>query len=192
MISEKGINEFLKYLGLSGSEDILLKSVNEKMDKGFEEFIEKFYSRLDEYGIIKKYFDNPETAWAVARLESHYFRNVKPHPDSMLLDRVERIRHIPVEDAHHRLVGLVSYRSLLRYYGRYSDQNKETTRVTEIMKRDPYTVSPKTATADAIRLMRDKQIGCLPVVENGRLIGILTERDFMVIAGVLLEKSLRD
>jgi len=104
----------------------------------------------------------------------------------------ERIRHIPVEDAHHRLIGLISYRSLLRHYGRYTDRSTDTTRVTEIMKKDPITVNPTTPTADAIRLMRDKKIGCLPVVENERLIGILSEREFMVIAGVLLEKGLTD
>jgi CBS domain-containing protein/gamma-glutamylcysteine synthetase len=104
----------------------------------------------------------------------------------------ERIRHIPVEDEQHHLVGLISYRSLLRYYGRQTNQNTETVRVTEIMKKDPITVSPKTPTAEAMRIMRTKQIGCLPVVEDDRLIGIVTERDFMVIAGTLLEKGLSD
>jgi len=48
------------------------------------------------------HFDDPDTAWAVARLEAHYFRNVKPDPDSMLLDRVERIRNIPAFAVHGR------------------------------------------------------------------------------------------
>ena len=48
------------------------------------------------------HFDNPESTWAVARLEAHYFRNVKPSPDSMLLDGVERIRHIPAFAVHGR------------------------------------------------------------------------------------------
>jgi proline iminopeptidase len=48
------------------------------------------------------HFDDPDTAWAVARLEAHYFKNVKPDPDSMLLDRVERIRHIPAFAVHGR------------------------------------------------------------------------------------------
>jgi len=104
----------------------------------------------------------------------------------------ERIRHIPVEDSNHRLVGLVSYRSLLRYYGRYSEREKENTRVTEIMTRNVVTVQPKTPTIDALQLMRSRKVGCLPVVDEGRLVGILTERDFMVIAGVLLEKGLTD
>lgn len=48
------------------------------------------------------HFAEPDVAWAVARLEAHYFRNVKPQPDSLLLDRVERIRHIPAFAVHGR------------------------------------------------------------------------------------------
>ena len=51
---------------------------------------------------FSSHFDNPDTAWAVARLEAHYFRNVKPDPDTMLLDRVERIRQIPAFAVHGR------------------------------------------------------------------------------------------
>ena len=47
-------------------------------------------------------FKDPDTAWAVARLEAHYFRNVKPDPDTLLLDRADRIRHIPAFAAHGR------------------------------------------------------------------------------------------
>jgi proline iminopeptidase len=48
------------------------------------------------------HFEDAETAWAVARLEAHYFRNVKPDPDNLLLDRIERIRHIPAFAVHGR------------------------------------------------------------------------------------------
>jgi proline iminopeptidase len=44
---------------------------------------------------FSSYFEDADTAWAVARLEAHYFRNHKPEPDSLLLDRVEKIRQIP-------------------------------------------------------------------------------------------------
>jgi proline iminopeptidase len=47
-------------------------------------------------------FDEPDAAWAMARLEAHYFRNGKPNPDSMLLDRVSCIRHIPAYAVHGR------------------------------------------------------------------------------------------
>ncbi|NNK99590.1 MAG: prolyl aminopeptidase [Xanthomonadales bacterium] len=59
------------------------------------------------------HFDNPESTWAVARLEAHYFRNVKPRSDSMLLDRVERIRHIPAFAVHGRYDIVCSVKNLV-------------------------------------------------------------------------------
>ncbi|MCG6956191.1 MAG: prolyl aminopeptidase [Gemmatimonadetes bacterium] len=47
-------------------------------------------------------FDDPDTAWSLARLEAHYFRNVRFKPDTLLLDRVELIRHIPAFAVHGR------------------------------------------------------------------------------------------
>ena len=47
-------------------------------------------------------FADPDTAWAVARLEAHYFRNVRPEPDTLLLDRVGRIRRLPAFAVHGR------------------------------------------------------------------------------------------
>ena len=44
---------------------------------------------------------------------------------------------------------------------------------------DQITVSPGTPALEAIALLRDGGIGCLPVVENGRLVGVVTERDFV-------------
>ncbi len=59
------------------------------------------------------HFDNPDTAWAVARLEAHYFRNVKPEPDTLLLDRVDRIRKIPAFAVHGRYDIVCSVKNLV-------------------------------------------------------------------------------
>lgn len=59
------------------------------------------------------HFEDPDTAWAVARLEAHYFRNAVPTPDTMLLDRVERIRHIPAFAVHGRYDIVCSVKNLL-------------------------------------------------------------------------------
>ena len=58
-------------------------------------------------------FADPETAWSIARLEAHYFRNLKPQPDSLLLDQVERIRHIPAFAVHGRYDIVCPVKSLL-------------------------------------------------------------------------------
>ena len=56
------------------------------------------------------------------------------------------------------------------------------------MIEDPLTVTPETATLEAIALLRRAQVDCLPVVKEGRLVGIVTERDFINVAARLLEQ----
>ncbi|MCZ7679693.1 MAG: CBS domain-containing protein [Sandaracinaceae bacterium] len=58
------------------------------------------------------------------------------------------------------------------------------------MRRDVITITPDTPTLEAIRLMRRYRIGCLPVVQDGQLVAIVTEEDFMTIASELLEQRL--
>ena len=102
----------------------------------------------------------------------------------------ERIRHVPVEDAKGKLVGLVSYRGVMRHLtgiSRYPPQpGSGTTPVSDIMKSELVTVTPDTPTVDAIALMRKHRIGCLPVVQEGHIVAVLTEEDFVEIAGKVL------
>ncbi len=104
----------------------------------------------------------------------------------------KNIRHIPVEDASHSLLGIVTQRALVAVIAeRAADLGKGPIPVREVMSTDVVAVSPETATLEAIELMRRHRIGSLPVVKDGRLVGIVTEYDFLVIAGQLLEKELR-
>jgi CBS domain-containing protein len=126
------------------------------------------------------------------------------HPDDPVemvanLMSWERIRHVPVEDKDHHLVGLVTYRGVLRFLASNGHGGGATggnsasmsdTPVSEIMKSDVTTVDVNTETVEAIRLMRRYRIGCLPVIQDGRLVGILTEEDFMNVASKLLEQKL--
>ncbi|MBK9032303.1 MAG: CBS domain-containing protein [Myxococcales bacterium] len=100
----------------------------------------------------------------------------------------ERIRQVPVEDRDHRLVGVVTHRAVLRFI--MNGGSCRRTPVAEIMKRDPATVTPTTRTLEALQLMRRLKVGCLPVVDNERLVGIVTEEDFMDIASKMLEEQL--
>jgi CBS domain-containing protein len=110
---------------------------------------------------------------------------------AFVMDR-ERIRHIPVEDREHRLVGIVSYRSLLRFMvDRPGDGSEGAPPVKDVMERNPVTVGPDTLTLDAIELMRDRGVACLPVVRDGKLIGMVTERHFMPIAYELMAERLK-
>jgi CBS domain-containing protein len=100
------------------------------------------------------------------------------------------VRHVPVENDSGRLVGLVSHRALLRLVaqGRVGREHKVT--VSEIMNRQPITVRPDTPTVEAIRLMREHKLACLPVTSGARLVGIVTEHDLIVVASRLLEAQL--
>lgn len=100
----------------------------------------------------------------------------------------QRIRHVLVEDEQHRLVGLVSHRNLLRYLtDEQAAARDDLVPVREIMVADPVTVTPETRAGDAIRLMRQHGIGSLPVVRDDQLVGIVTERDFIDLAGQVLD-----
>jgi len=104
----------------------------------------------------------------------------------------ERIRHIPVEDDHGNLVGLISHRDLLHMLVSRDFIQKGPVPVFAIMKKDPITVTPDTSTLEAINLMRTNRIGCLPVVRNQRLVGIITVYDLLAISSRLLVDALGD
>jgi CBS domain-containing protein/gamma-glutamylcysteine synthetase len=105
----------------------------------------------------------------------------------------KHIRHVPVEDGERRLVGLVTHRALLRLLTDNPDAGSHPTAVSSIMTRELVTAHPETPTVDALRRMRERRISALPVVDHdGYLVGIITERDFMGIAGQLLETYLDD
>lgn len=104
-----------------------------------------------------------------------------------------KIRHVPVEDNQDRLVGILSYRTLLRLIASgWRGDSKTPIPVSEVMRRDPVSISPATSTLEAIRIMREHKVSALPVVTDGRLVGIVSERDFMEITSELLETMLRE
>lgn len=104
--------------------------------------------------------------------------------------RLGRIRHLPVvDDDGQLLVGIVSQRDLFRDalaqalgYGRHAQrQLLDTLSVKEVMTSNVLTTRPDTSLVEAARVMTERKIGCLPVVENERLVGILTEGDFVAL-----------
>lgn len=104
----------------------------------------------------------------------------------------EYVRHVPVEDAEHRLVGLVSYRSVLRVIsGRSPEDRSKPLAVADIMETEPITAHPDTPTLDAIELMRKHRCSCLPIVKDGRLVGIVSELEFLRIAEKFMMEAFR-
>ena len=90
-----------------------------------------------------------------------------------LMDR-KHIRHVPVVDGAGRVLGVVSQRDVLQ-----RALLEDTGAVSEIMAWKTETIDADEPLSKAARIMLGQKYGCLPVVEHGRLVGILTEADFV-------------
>ena len=103
---------------------------------------------------------------------------------ALALMQEHRLRRLPVVDADGRLGGIVVERDLLVAAMRYLQSRGE---VGDVMTRDVITVGPDTDLVDVARTMLARKIGGLPVVDEGRLVGIVTESDifkrFVELAG---------
>ena len=101
--------------------------------------------------------------------------------------RLGRIRHLPVVDDDEQVCGIVSQRDLFRGalaralgYGAHAQQKLlGQLLVKEVMTNDPVTIGPDAPLAEAARTMLQRKIGALIVLDEGRLVGILTESDFL-------------
>jgi CBS domain-containing protein len=113
------------------------------------------------------------------------------HNDALVIAddvmRLGRIRHLPVLDDDERLIGIVSQRDLFRGalaralgYGTHAQQKLlGQLIVKEVMTTDPFTIAPDASIAEAAALMLQHKIGCLVVMEGEKLVGLLTEADFV-------------
>lgn len=101
------------------------------------------------------------------------------------------IHHIPVVDADDAVVGLISHRDILAASSSIlNPQPRDTSNVPlgEIMTTNVVTITPDTGTLKAAQYIHNSRHGCLPVVDEGSLIGIITEYDFVEVAISLLER----
>ena len=125
-----------------------------------------------------------------------------PITEALRIMRENQVRRLPVLDSDGKLIGIVSEKDLL-----YASPSPATSlsiyemhymlsrlKVTELMTPDPVTITPDTLLEEAALIMADNKIGGLPVMENGRLVGIITETDIFKVFLELLgarEKGLR-
>lgn len=101
-----------------------------------------------------------------------------------------KVRYMPVEDAEGHLVGLISAQTLLKHASRQMGMNGQVlTTVEDIMVKNPTSIHPENSIVDAMKIMQEKKVGCLPVTsEDGALIGILTEMDFVRLSSRLIQR----
>jgi acetoin utilization protein AcuB len=113
--------------------------------------------------------------------------------DALAKMRQHSIRHLPVIDEQHQLLGWVSDTDLR---GALVPSMLEELTVADVMIHQPYTVSPEMRLEEVTRLILDKRISGLPVVQKGKLIGVITTVDilsaFITMMGVLTSSARLD
>lgn len=107
-----------------------------------------------------------------------------------------RIRHLPVVDGEQRLVGLITHRKLLAAWLSHGDPTHERRRdlaretpVEMVMESDVITTWPDAPVSEVAGLMEKHKIGCVPVLDDGKVVGIVTEADFVKLARRLFERE---
>ena len=105
-------------------------------------------------------------------------------------------RHLPVVRGR-QLVGVITERDLKQYAPSVlsgisaEDYNSimETTPISRVMTRSPITIRPDQSVLEAAKLFYAKRLGCLPVVQDSELVGIITTTDMLKVLTHILEKS---
>ena len=113
-----------------------------------------------------------------------------PLREVIQLMEADHIRHVAVVEDSQRLLGLISHRDVLRSQegslsGALSTEQSHMNRWIEarwVMTKDVRTVYPDTPALEAALILRSHAYGCVPVVEDGRLVGMLTDSDFVEYA----------
>ncbi len=104
----------------------------------------------------------------------------------------KQIGHVPVEK-EGMLVGMITKDSIISYVAQHQGEDIAQRSVRDLMVQDLVTTTPDTLLTDAIDLIVDHNVSCLPVVEDGRLLGMVTEHDFVHISRRLYkELSLKE
>jgi CBS domain-containing membrane protein len=106
-----------------------------------------------------------------------------------------RVRHVPIVDARDRFIGIITHRDMLAVaVSKLSDIDNDTQDeldagipLREIMRTDVQTVASDTLLRDAAQMLLDHKYGCLPVVDNKKLVGIITEADFLRLTISLMD-----
>ncbi len=103
------------------------------------------------------------------------------------------IRHIPIIDSNKKVLGVVTHRDVLAaqesslHKVPIEESHTLNTPLHQVMHTRIQTVDPRAGLKQSALYMQKHKIGCLPVVEKGALVGIITDSDFVSIAINLLE-----
>jgi acetoin utilization protein AcuB len=118
----------------------------------------------------------------VDEIMTYDVRSVPPQlsaEDAYQLMRQERVHHLAVIE-QGKLVGVLSERDLGSSRGGGARKNRL---VVELMTEHAVTATPRTTVRDAANLLRGHVIGCLPVLDKGKVVGIVTVTDLLELLG---------
>lgn len=115
--------------------------------------------------------------------------------DARVLMTEHRIRHVPIVDEHNKLIGLISQRDVLAAEeSSLFDIDKDSrlereskVKINDFYRRDIVTISSKASVLKAALTIQKYKIGCLPIVDDDKLVGLVTDSDFVNVAINLLE-----
>jgi len=101
--------------------------------------------------------------------------------------------HVPIVNGDSELTGLVSHRDVLKVtesslVGSGSRFEPASVKIGDFMTREVFSVGPQTSLRKAAIHIRTQRYGCLPVLEGKKLVGLITDSDFVNIAIDLLEQ----
>ena len=119
---------------------------------------------------------------------------ISVHPEDiveLVADMMDwaKLRYVPVENTKGEFIGLVTMRKLLRTLREMTLNNTYADlRIRDIMLTDPKTIGPEEKLKKAVEIMDEKEIGSLPVVHNGKLVGMLTETEFFHLSKRLFNR----
>lgn len=100
------------------------------------------------------------------------------------------IKYIPIDNKDGEFIGLVNMGGLLKYFldihKNILETNEET--IESVMIKNPLTISPEATIVEAMEILVNSDVKCLPVVTNKKLVGIITESNFINITASLLKR----
>lgn len=147
----------------------------------------------------------PVHLWSLANIdEAGNFLNYYLHIDQImtmdivtvqeddLIDLVanimdwKQVKEVPVENENSELVGLMTAGILVNFLCKSNKEKKMKSRIRDFMIRNPVSVSPETSISVALKTMIERKTSCLTVVEDKKLVGIVTERHFVKVSAKLI------
>lgn len=147
----------------------------------------------------------PVHKWSLANIdEAGNFLNYYLHIDQImttdivtvqeddLIDLVanimdwKQVKEVPVENANGELVGLMTAGLLVNFLCKSNKEKKLNSRIRDFMIKNPVSVSPETSISDALKTMIEGKSSCLTVVQDKKLIGMVTDRHFVKVSAKLI------